>query len=416
MRRRRRTRAPYFRVPTPRNAITGLPKELRRPRSVPYTMVFRVQSISDDYLVCEGWSPVSHTWLSNIIVAVPYTLRVNPNGSIRYPDYTDSYTKVSVGERAVVRTPGFVARTEVIEPAYFVGDLITAVRMEGIIGEEVLKPALSGIYWSQPLEVKLPSDMPMGGMTQDDKPVFWMDVNVAGRQWFDSDVLAGSGVEASVRQFAKVYTGWVNTKGASGLGSWVSETVDVEECDYDGANTVPGTFEVQTMPHKNLDTALFTGYVIEWAEDTHGNKIIVSSIWDDPFGTIKWESLDTANIRDGWRVCDGASGAPDLKGRFIMHRDTTDSALNDDVLPANSENAIAKTGGKRWKGSSYAFDSLEGVSAQGAGPWPKDILNSGGVDHNTADIKESLSPDVVPPVHDDIRPRFYTMAAIQRYA
>ncbi len=184
MRRRRRTRAPHFRVPTPRNAITGLPKELRRPRSVPYTMVFRVQSISDDYLVCEGWSPVSHTWLSNIIVAVPYTLRVNPNGSIRYPAYTDSYTKVSVGSRSVLRVGETVPWVETIEPAYFVGDLIVAVRMEGIIGEEVLKPVLVGsLSWSQPLEVGLPSDMPMDGMTQDDKPVFWMDINVAGRRW-----------------------------------------------------------------------------------------------------------------------------------------------------------------------------------------------------------------------------------------
>ena len=235
-------------------------------------------------------------------------------------------------------------------------------------------------------------------------------------------IAVGTGPTAVRKYYAKVkastYPAWTNTKGETGKGSWVSEAVEVQTCDYDGADATGSTFQVKTKPQKNKDTALFTDYIIKWEEDHDGTKVIVSDIWDDPIGTIKWESLDTANIRDGWRLCDGASGAPDLRGRFIMHRDTTDSALNDDVLPANSENAIAKTGGARFKTTSYAFDSLGGVSAQStpADGWPTATVKDDDNDILSADIKESMSPDVVPPAHDDIRPRFYAMAAIQRYA
>ena len=416
MRRRRRARAPYYKVPSPHDLISGKRKRLQRDRSFPYSMVFRIQSISDDYLTCEGWNPVSHTYLYDIIVALPFSLRVNPVGVIRYVGYTDTPTKVSLGLRTVLRSGETVSRTETIEPTYFVGDLIVGVRMEGIIGEEVLKPVLYGGNWSTSAEVNLPDDMPMDGMTEDDKPVFWMDANVAGRQW-----LSGASATGIERHFAKVYAGWTNTKGEHLAGSWIIESVNVRSCSWDGGNVGTSVFPVWTIIHKNKDTALFTDYIVEWAE-VAGDKVIVSDIWDDPFGIVKWESVDTANIRDGWRLCDGASGAPDLRGGFIMHRDTVDSALNDDSLPANSENAIGKTGGKRYKESAYAYDSLGGLSAQDTSPepdppgtWPAPVTDSNG-DTMAADIKESISPDVVPPANDDIRPRFYAMAAIQRYA
>ncbi len=142
------------------------------------------------------------------------------------------------------------------------------------------------------------------------------------------------------RHFACVQTGWTNTKGAAAAGSWVSEAVSVKTCDYDDASTAAGdAFNVQTMIHKNLDTALFLDYIIEWGLASNGDKVIVSSIWDDPFGTVKWEAVDTANIRDGWALCDGTAGTVDLRRRFIMSIDPVNVTTDGD------ENTIGDTGG-----------------------------------------------------------------------
>jgi hypothetical protein len=142
------------------------------------------------------------------------------------------------------------------------------------------------------------------------------------------------------RNFACVQSGWTNTKGAAGVGSWVSETVSVKTCDYDDATTATGdAFNVKTIPHKNLDTALFTNYIIEWALEPNGDKVIVSNIWDDPFGTVKWEAVATANIRDGWKLCDGNNGTVDLRRQFIMSIDPADGAGD------GSENTIGDSGG-----------------------------------------------------------------------
>jgi hypothetical protein len=147
------------------------------------------------------------------------------------------------------------------------------------------------------------------------------------------------------RNFAAVQTGWTNTKGAAGAGSWISETVSVKTCDYDDASETTGdAFDVNTMPKKNKDTALFTDYIIEWAYDSDGNKVVVSDIWDDPIGTVKFEAVDTANIRDGWALCNGENGTADLSARFIM-------SVDDDPLAAAGENAIADTGGYHGHGS-----------------------------------------------------------------
>ncbi|MBU0982875.1 MAG: hypothetical protein KKA42_03330, partial [candidate division Zixibacteria bacterium] len=108
-------------------------------------------------------------------------------------------------------------------------------------------------------------------------------------------------------KFAKVQTGWANTKGAApATGSFGSEAVSVKTCEHDGTNEAGAAFDVYTIPKPTQDTALFDGYVIGYVtEEGTGDKVILTDIWDDPIGTVKWESVAVANIRDGWSLCDG---------------------------------------------------------------------------------------------------------------
>jgi hypothetical protein len=249
------------------------------------------------------------------------------------------------------------------------------------------------------------------------------------------------------RNFACVQAGWVNTKAAVGVGSRVSETVSVKTCDYDDASTAAGdAFNVQTVPRRNLDTALFTNYIIEWATAPNGDKVIVSDIWDDPIGIVKWESVDIANIRDGWRLCDGSNGSPDLSGRFIMSIDQSAGAETD-------ENGIGDTGGERDHGAgtndhtahsddlvaaaiaNHAASSLEhaahgiadhatGVRTVTSGS-PDTLVTPGthsytehaaGVDdHGPLTHTSSVGVNDLQHSTTDNRPRFYVLAAIQRF-
>ena len=53
-------------------------------------------------------------------------------------------------------------------------------------------------------------------------------------------------------------------------------------------------------------------------------------------GIIMW-SGSASNVPDGWKLCDGSSGTPNLKGRFIVGYDPADSDYN----------SVGKTGGAK---------------------------------------------------------------------
>ena len=104
-------------------------------------------------------------------------------------------------------------------------------------------------------------------------------------------------------------------------------------------------FDVETVIHPEQDTALFEDTsIIEWAEAADGKKVIVSDIWDAPIDTTVWEAITVSNIRQGWKLCDGANGTRDLRHLFIMSVDPADEAGD------GSENEIGDTGGFRWHG------------------------------------------------------------------
>jgi len=264
------------------------------------------------------------------------------------------------------------------------------------------------------------------------------------------------------RNFAVVQTAWSNTKAGPGVGSRVSETVAVKTCDYDDATTDVGDeFDVHTMPHPYKDTALFDSAtaklgaagasIIEWGLAPNGDKVIVSDIWDDPFGTVKWESVNTANIRDGWHLCDGTNGTPDLSGMFLM-------CIDDTGLGEADEDDIGDTGGFRRHGTlagvpqndhdnhakadiaaaieAHAAASFQHVphviddhidvvqiyDAAGSmvlgSPQAHNISTNheaGVDDHGPIDHVGSVLGDDLVHSQTDNRPRFYVMAAIQRF-
>jgi len=54
-----------------------------------------------------------------------------------------------------------------------------------------------------------------------------------------------------------------------------------------------------------------------------------------PIGGIVMWSGSASNIPDGWKLCNGSSGTPDLRGRFIVGYDPNEASYN----------AVGKTGG-----------------------------------------------------------------------
>ena len=363
-----RLMAPYFREPSPLNPLTGERDRLGFPPALPYMAVMRVVSEYDDWLVCEGWIPDDHAYHEDVVVAKPYTLRRNPVCKIRFPDYTDTYSYVDgvVGTRTVTRDPGGgypYAFVQKIEPSYFVGSLLVAVRMEGFRGVAVREQRPFAGKWSQPDEIKLPDEMPhfdmTGGVSTGDI-IWWMDINVAGRQWHVPSMTASG--------YAMVYdTGWANTP----KGSAFTQTVNVKTCDYGGGQVQGAAFPVKTMPNVGVDTALFNEVsVVKWELESGGEKVITSYIWDDPIGTVKQWYKPANQIRQGWRVCDGDANVDftGMYGRFAKH-----------IGPSGTEK-IGDKGGFKTHGvtennhddhvinTEYAIDTVGGLDIGEAGP------------------------------------------------
>ena len=145
----------------------------------------------------------------------------------------------------------------------------------------------------------------------------------------------------SERLHGVVQTGFVNASGSA------IRTVSIKSSDWKGDDVTGDAFDVSTRIRPNKDTALFTGYLVSYHEEPDGALVVDNDIWDEPIGTVVWEGLDLANIRDGWALCDGVAtipskggiNVPDLRRDFIMSIDPADGAGD------GSENTLGDTGG-----------------------------------------------------------------------
>jgi len=184
--------------------------------------------------------------------------------------------------------------------------------------------------------------------------------------------------------FAKIGTAWTNTSH----GSDANESVIANECDYAGRN-IGKEVTLTTLMKPSHDTAMFPGDVVQYDLLPDGTRIITSDVWDLPIGRVVWESVDTANIRRGWFLCDGNNGTPDLSGRFIM-------CIDDHGLGAADEDDIGDTGGFRdHGGTENDHDNHSGTDVAGAI-----------ADHTKANVVQALAN------HDDHATHYHLIGAI----
>ena len=223
--------------------------------------------------------------------------------------------------------------------------------------------------------------------------------------------------------YAKIGTAWVNTKG----GSIGNEAVDATPCDYRGNLLAQDDVTLTTERKPTHDTAMFPGSIVRYKILPDGTKIIVSDIWDDPIGTVKWESVDPANVRQGWRLCNGANGAPDLSGRFIMSIDNADKAGDGSESTMGNEldgefPAAPYLGRQLHAPTAGCVDGIgtpppaANYKAWGSLPANTPAVDSAG-DTNDLGWAEVLTSRTTPVLEEifDIRPRARIMAAIERY-
>lgn len=83
--------------------------------------------------------------------------------------------------------------------------------------------------------------------------------------------------------------------------------------------------EFDALPEEEKNSGMCV--VDDGAEDSGGSSSSTAS--SVPKGTIvAWYPQDGVNVPDGWAICDGTNGTPDLQGRFILgdgYNEETDS-------------------------------------------------------------------------------------------
>jgi len=206
---RRRAAAPAFRTQVPSLYGTPIPPQTAGPSSIgvlpqhAWMSVFRVKTVYNEYLECEGWNPWIHGYQMDVNVARPFDLRdaehddgagevvekvrwpdlANPGG----PDIEHTIEKVQHQLRTV---DGAI---EEIYPPYYNGCLIVAARMSGKLGDTVTSQRTDDDGLSQTVaEMPVPDEYPYKQLYDaQGRPIFWQDMNVAGRHWTVGNLVGG---------------------------------------------------------------------------------------------------------------------------------------------------------------------------------------------------------------------------------
>ena len=225
--RQRRTSGKHFGVPTPLNPITGERESQAVKVPVPELSVMRVTSIGDNHLVCDGWDQIRTTWTPGLLVAKPVLLRLDPEADIRYPTATATIANISSGSRDVLLEGSGgddLQQREFIDPPYFIGELLLAIKIEGYLGQSAPVPIVSGGNWATSSEIG--GEVPVATMSVGGVTVLWEDINRGAKRWRAADLIrfemvASLTVGGSAEVLATVWDGalW------SGVGGTVKFTV-----------------------------------------------------------------------------------------------------------------------------------------------------------------------------------------------
>lgn len=123
--------------------------------------------------------------------------------------------------------------------------------------------------------------------------------------------------------------------------------------------------EFDALPEEEKNSGMCV--VDDGAEDSGGSSSSTAS--SVPKGTVvAWYPQDGVNVPDGWAMCDGTNGTPDLQGRFILgdgYNEETDSVyisgetggekevtLTIEQIPAHQHSYVAPKSETLYTGSS----------------------------------------------------------------
>ncbi|MEC8193704.1 MAG: proprotein convertase P-domain-containing protein [Myxococcota bacterium] len=134
--------------------------------------------------------------------------------------------------------------------------------------------------------------------------------------------------------------------GAGGTGTLDSWTVHFNE-EWNGSLfvgdnlTVPGTVEVR----EELRVARGAELVFTDIDGTETARLNGNGGFVPPGGIIMWSGTD---IPDGWALCDGSDGTPDLRNRFVVA--SGGAYATGDSGPASIDLSVSTASGYPWSG------------------------------------------------------------------
>jgi len=241
--------------------------------------VFTVLQVLDDYLICEGYDALTRKFYNNAAIAKPYLLQRTPwdEQTIDLGDYTVTYTYINDYTRQIEgyeneSSEAFESAVESIDPPYFVGDRITAIRRD----VEAVQ---------------------IGG-----ENIQWEDLNLGARKWS-----AYSSTTPTVHYFAII------TDNANQV------VMEVSRYGRTIASLSEDPIDTELLVHSN-GTALYYEDELIAVVQTRGAwyamKLLSSSLWDTDI--IGWGQL---GIHCG--STPDTKWGPVIDARYLLEMDST---------------------------------------------------------------------------------------------
>ena len=155
-------------------------------------------------------------------------------------------------------------------------------------------------------------------------------LNALGELAGDLTILKGCTVTGSVVSDGVVYINGEVLAFKGGSGTQVIIKEDVTELPFEDGFSK----EVEKVRYATFGVASTT---YEWADFVRISPMKVVQRSAIPVGMISMWSGSPNALPEGWALCDGSNGTPDLRGRFVVGYSNTDIDYN----------AIGKTGGAK---------------------------------------------------------------------
>ena len=175
----------------------------------------------------------------------------------------------------------------------------------------------------------------------------------------------------------------------------------------EGKTTLKGGLEVTggqvTVPALEASSLVVSGGV---SVGTGGS---LSGYGTIPVGGIIMWSGNANNVPDGWKLCDGTDGTPNLKGKFIVGYDPADSDYNT-VGKTGGERSVTLSTAQMPSHSHSATVRVSGLAASSNGD--KDFFAPSWKTKNSEDTITTNSKGSGQP-HEN-RPPYYAMCFIMR--